>query len=115
MKMQKTLSVLRAITGKADCTKKRDPATRKGLREEEETNCYTNGKKTNKELFGPLPAEGPAAMGLTSALLLSSLCHQNHSGKLNSLLGQASQVWTRPRPKLTRHLNKPTCLTQKPG
>lgn len=80
--MQKTLSVLRAITGKADCTKKRDPATRKGLREEEETNCYTNGNKTNKELFGPLPAEGPAAMGLTSALLLSSLCHQNHMANL---------------------------------
>lgn len=43
--MQKTQRVLRAITGKADCTEKSVPGTRKGLREEEETSCYTNGNK----------------------------------------------------------------------
>lgn len=43
--MQETQRVLRAITGKADCTEKRVPGTRMGLREEEATSCYTNGNK----------------------------------------------------------------------
>ena len=102
MEKQKILSVLGAMTEKNDhaqvgnslpwCQTKAEGRGRNHLFSEQEE---IKQDKLIQELFGPLPAQDPGATGLLHQLFhsLSSLSHQNHSGRLAySLLGWVPQV-----------------------